>query len=215
MTRSYKHLFFDLDHTLWDHHRNANETLTDIYQSFNLNQFASFNVDQFQYAFHKINHALWQDYHLGLIVQEDIRKERFRSVLDSLGVEGYSSCDQLSADYLHQCPSKSNLMPYTLEVLKYLKDKKYSMTIITNGFSDIQDIKMNGSGLQGYFDRVITSNQAGWLKPHKQIFDFAVKQADVAKSDCLMVGDNLSTDIEGARNAGIDQVFYDYASTLR
>ena len=83
------------------------------------------------------------------------------------------------------------------------------MTIITNGFSDIQDIKIHGSGLRSYFDEVITSSQTGWLKPHKQIFEYAVKQADVANSDCLMVGDNLSTDIEGARNAGIDQVFYD------
>ena len=117
MTKSYKHLFFDLDHTLWDHQRNANEVLTEIYQSYNLNQFASFNVDQFQYAFHNINHGLWQDYHLGLKAKEDIRKERFRSVLDSLGVEGYSSCDRISDDYLQRCPKKSNLMPYTLEVL--------------------------------------------------------------------------------------------------
>ena len=100
------------------------------------------------------------------------------------------------------------LMPYTLEVLEYLKDKKYAMTIITNGFSEIQDLKMSGSGLQGYFDRVITSKQAGWLKPHRQIFDFAVKQADVAKSDCLMVGDNQLVDIQGAQKIGMDGVFF-------
>lgn len=208
MTKPYKHLFFDLDHTLWDHQSNANETLADIYNDFQLYQLSDFNVNQFQDTFHKINHNLWHEYHQGLVDQAYIRNTRFKKVLSALGLEVYDSDTELTEEYLSRCPRKSNLMPHTLEVLEYLK-VRYPMTIITNGFAEIQDIKMNSSGLIGYFDLVITSEQTGWLKPDRKIFDFAVRHARVSPAECLMIGDNPATDMEGARMAGIDQIYYD------
>ena len=208
MTKLYKHLFFDLDHTLWDHYTNANETLNDLFSEFELGLLDNVSVHQFQDTFHEINHALWHKYHLGLVDQQFIRKERFRKVLKVLGVDNFAADTELANEYLIRCPQKSNLMPYALEALNYLK-KRYPMTIITNGFYEIQEIKLISSGLKIYFDRIITSEQTGWLKPKQEIFDFAVKHANVAKSECLMVGDNPATDIEGARQAGIDQVYYD------
>ena len=108
----------------------------------------------------------------------------------------------MTEEYLSRCPRKSNLMPHTLEVLEYLK-VRYPMTIITNGFAEIQDIKMNSSGLIRYFDLVITSEQTGWLKPDRKIFDFAVQHARVSPAECLMIGDNPATDI-GRRSHGWD-----------
>lgn len=208
MTKPYKHLFFDLDHTLWDHQSNANETLADIYNSNEIFRLADFNVNQFQDTFHEINHKLWHEYHLGHIDQAYIRNTRFKKVLGALGLEVYDSDMDFTDEYLSRCPRKSNLMPHTLEVLEYLK-VRYPMTIITNGFAEIQDIKMNSSGLIGYFDLVITSEQTGWLKPDRKIFDFAVQHARVSPAECLMIGDNPATDMEGARMAGIDQIYYD------
>ncbi len=208
MTRLYKHLFFDLDHTLWDHQSNANETLADIYNDFELDRLSDFNLNQFQDTFHKINHNLWREYHLGRIDQAQIRNTRFKKVLSALDLEVFDSDMELAEKYLSQCPCKSNLMPHALEVLDYLKER-YPMTIITNGFDEIQHIKMVNSGLIGYFDLVITSERSGWLKPHHKIFDFAVQHARVSAAECLMIGDNPATDIKGAREAGIDQIYYD------
>lgn len=208
MTRQYKHLFFDLDHTLWDHQSNANETLADIYNDFQLFQLSEFNVSEFQDTFHRINHGLWHEYHLGLIDQDYIRNTRFKMILSALGIEIYDSEMELGKEYLSRCPRKSNLMPHALEVLDYLK-VRYPMTIITNGFAETQEIKIASSGLLEYFDLVITSEQAGWLKPHHKIFDFAVQHAKVTAAECLMIGDNPATDIEGARMVGIDQIYYD------
>ncbi len=201
-------MFFDLDHTLWDHQSNANETLEDIYNSFELFQWSRFNVNEFQETFHKVNFGLWSKYDLGLIDKAYIRNTRFKKVLGALGLPTFDSDVDMSDEYLSRCPLKTNLMPHTLEVLEYLK-VRYPMTIITNGFDEIQNTKMTSSGLTEYFDLIVTSEQSGWLKPNQRIFDYAVKHAKVTSAECLMIGDNPSTDIEGARKAGIDQVFYD------
>ena len=203
----YKHLFFDLDHTLWDHQSNADETLADLYQDYQLFKFGAFSERSFQDTFHKVNHALWHDYHQGKVDQHFIRNERFKKVLSTLGVTDFEEYLEIGAAYLHRCPRKGYLMPYTLETLQYL-DSRYSMTIITNGFEEVQDVKLANSGISKYFDLVITSEKAGWLKPHKGIFDYALSQVKVDRTECVMIGDNPDTDISGARDAGIDQIYY-------
>lgn len=206
MKRRYTHLFFDLDHTLWDHHKNANETLGELHLEFKMD-FLGVTVDRFQQVFHDVNHQLWYDYHLRVINQESIREERFPKVMSALGVKDYQHSSDLGEQYLFRCPRKSNLMPNTLEVLDYLK-QKYSMTIITNGFHEIQSVKINNSGLQGYFDRIVTSGEAGCLKPHRGIFDYALESANARGPESVMIGDNPVTDITGAKEAGIDQIYY-------
>lgn len=204
----YKHLFFDLDHTLWDHHRNANETLNDLFTDYDFADYWEFTVDEFISTFHRINFQLWDQYHEGTIDQVYIREERFPQVLCTLGVDRSDVPEELAEEYLRRCPRKSHLMPHTLEVLNYLQDR-YPMSIITNGFSEVQDTKLSSSGLSGYFTMVITSQVAGKLKPHPQIFHYALEQINATGSDCVMIGDNPVTDIAGARSAGIDQIYYD------
>lgn len=206
MKRRYTHLFFDLDHTLWDHYKNANETLEELHSEFDLD-YLGFTAIQLQQVFHEVNHQLWYDYHLGEIDQESIRKERFPKVMHALGVSDYQHSSDLGKQYLLRCPKKSNLMPNTLEVLDYLK-QKYAMTIITNGFHEIQSVKIANSGLQSYFDRIVTSGEAGCLKPHRGIFDYALESAQVRGPESVMIGDNPVTDITGAKEAGIDQIYY-------
>jgi len=205
--KRYRHLFFDLDQTLWDHDCNANQTLTDLYHEFHLNLNHGFGFEDFHRVFHQVNHGLWHDYHKGKVVKGFIREERFRMVMEILEVPHYEYSRDMGARYLELCPRKGNLMPHAIETLEYLK-KKYPMTIITNGFDEIQDIKLTSSGIDKYFKSVITSEKAGWLKPHQGIFDFAMKQANVSCGECIMIGDNPVTDIAGARNSGIDQVYF-------
>ena len=166
-----------------------------------------FSVFRFQQVFHEVNHQLWYEYHLGAIDQDFIRKERIPKVMSALGVNDYQHSSELGKQYLFRCPRKSNLMPNTLEVLDYLK-QKYSMTIITNGFYEVQSVKILNSGLHGYFDRIVTSGEAGCLKPHRGIFDYALDSAKVRGPESVMIGDNPVTDITGAKEAGIDQIYY-------
>ncbi len=205
---SYKHLFFDLDHTLWDHHRNANETLDDLFEDYNLHQICKGSSSDFQEVFHDINHHLWEQYHLGEIDQQYIRDRRFPLVLGKLGALDGDIPKGLPEEYLLRCPQKPHLLPFALEVLDYLKDK-YQLTIITNGFSDVQDVKMRSSGLDAYFEHVVTSEQAGHLKPNPQIYYYTMGLFKAPSHHCLMIGDNAQTDIAGAQAIGMDQVYYD------
>ena len=204
----YKHLFFDLDHTLWDHRRNADETLKDLYHDYQFTKLWDFTPENFIDTFHFINHQLWDRYHQGVIDQQFIRTKRFPLVLSELGVDASQLPQGLAEEYLERCPRKPHLMPNALETLEYLYDH-YPMSIITNGFSEIQDTKMSCSGLDRFFHVVITSEQAGQLKPHPQIFHFALQQVNQSQHDCVMIGDNPVTDIEGAQASGMAQVYYD------
>jgi putative hydrolase of the HAD superfamily len=150
---------------------------------------------------------------MGLVDQNFIREERFSKVLSVLGVKNFSYSPELGEEYLFHCPRKTNLMPHTLETLDYLKSR-YPMTIITNGFNEIQELKLTSSGIHEYFDLVITSGHTGYLKPHRSIFDFAIRHADACCSECIMIGDNPITDISGAKDAGIDQIYYNSRACL-
>ena len=206
--KKYKHLLFDLDHTLWDHRANADDTLSELFSKYSLGSLVPSGVEGLRDAFHKTNFELWDLYNTGKVDQHYIRTQRFSLVMKLLGVRNFQFSQELSRDYLSYCPRKSNLMPYALEVLEYLKPR-YRMSVITNGFAEIQDLKLSSSGLTGYFEAVITSEQAGSLKPHPDIFNYALKKAGMSSADCIMIGDNPTTDIQGARGVGIDQIYYD------
>lgn len=190
---------------------NANETLEELFHEFNLAGYGKFDIPTFQEAFHTINQGLWHQYHQGQVDQLYIRKERFKRVMESLKIQDFQHSEIMGAQYLSACPRKGYLMPYAIETLEYLQ-ARYPMSIITNGFDEIQDVKMSTSGLTKYFNSVVTSEKAGSLKPHKEIFDFAMKKAAANATECLMIGDNPVTDIGGAINSGIDQVYYNSRS---
>jgi len=205
----YKHLFFDLDDTLWDSKRNSTEALCELFGKYRLDSTFGFTEENFVAHFHQVNYALWDRYSAGEIDQLQLRQIRFPLVFQALGVTDVPATEPMQDDYLTICPRKPHLMPHTFEVLDYLKDK-YHLHIITNGFDDVQFIKMNSSGITGYFMEVVTALRAGCQKPNRQIFDFARQRAQADCSDCLMIGDNLLADIAGARNAEMDHVFYNH-----
>ena len=214
----YKHLFFDLDHTLWDFDANAKATLTDLYGIFELDKkiAAPFEELYRKYLYH--NEILWDRYHNGLITADDLKwKRMYRTLLDfKIGNEQLSK--DMSAQFLELLPTKKILFPHTVEILEYLKAKGYSLHLITNGFEKTQWSKINNSGLAQYFTQMITSEASNSLKPKKEIFEYALNKSGALLPESLMLGDNLDADIQGAINAGMDAVFVNHinaSTTLR
>jgi putative hydrolase of the HAD superfamily len=206
----YKHLFFDLDHTLWDFDSNAKATLTDLYALFELDKKVAAPFDDFyrKYLYH--NEILWNKYHHGLITAEDLKwKRMWRTLLDfKIGDEKLSK--ELSGKFLEILPTKKLLFPHTTQLLDYLLQKNYVLHLITNGFEKTQWSKINNSGLAKYFTHMITSEASNSLKPKKEIFDYAMAKAGAFLKESIMIGDNLDADIQGAINAGMDSVFVNH-----
>ncbi|TGE17036.1 noncanonical pyrimidine nucleotidase, YjjG family [Hymenobacter elongatus] len=205
--KPYRHLFFDLDHTLWDFEKNADETLRVLFELHDLGRFGTFTVDTFIDRYRDVNHALWRLYQSNKITQQQLRSVRFVRTLAKLGVAEAEVPATISQQFTELLPRKSAVFPFTYEVLDYLQTK-YTLHLITNGFKDIQHVKLASSGLTDYFQEVVTSECSGHLKPDTRMFSHALARAGATAAESLMIGDNLECDVLGAYNAGIDQVYF-------
>ena len=206
----YKHLFFDLDHTLWDFNANAKVTLTEIYSFFNLETLGVKPFENFYTHYLHHNEILWNRYHKGYITGEELKWKRMWRTLLEFKIGDEKLARDISAKFLELLPVKKMLFPHTIEILDYLAAKDYQLHMITNGFEKTQWSKLNNSGLGTYFKHVITSEASNSLKPRKQIFDFAMQKAGATLDNSIMLGDNLDADIKGAMNAGMDSVFVNH-----
>jgi putative hydrolase of the HAD superfamily len=206
----YKHLFFDLDHTLWDFDTNAKITLSEIFTEFELHLKVTPDFDDFYRKYLHHNEILWERYQKGFIGADELKwKRMWRTLLDfKIGDEVLSK--QLSQRFLEILPTKKELFPHTMEILTYLTNKKYCLHLITNGFEKTQWSKIKNSGMDHFFSQVITSEASNSLKPKKEIFEYAMMKAKANLRESIMIGDNLDADIQGAINAGIDSVFVNH-----
>ncbi|MES2519557.1 MAG: YjjG family noncanonical pyrimidine nucleotidase [Bacteroidota bacterium] len=203
----YKHIFFDLDHTLWDHNTNSKIALEEVYHHFDLQTLGVPSSSQFYLKFNEINHQLWDKYEAGRISQPELRHSRFRLIFSQLGVDNHAVCDELSETYISISSKKHNLLPNAKNTLEYLFPK-YPLHIITNGFDEIQSVKMNAGQITHFFKEVVTSQNSGYKKPDSRIFEYALKKVGAVAQECLMIGDSFQSDIVGATRAGIDAVFF-------
>lgn len=206
MTR-YRHIFFDLDNTLWDFEASSSEAFRMLYTHFGLADRGVGSIEVFSERYHRFNDALWALYREGGIAKEVLRSLRFKQTLESFDISEPGLDEDLSEYYLHYAPRIVRLEPGAVDLLDYLK-KKYKLHLITNGFSEVQYVKLNEGGLSQYFDRIITSEEAGVKKPDCAIFRLALSRAGASAYESLMVGDDPEVDIEGARSCGMNQVFY-------
>lgn len=205
--KRYKCIFFDLDHTLWDYETNSREALFDLYGAFRLHERGVAVFDDFHLKFREVNVALWAQYDRGLITSDVIRKERFRQIFASFDVYDDQLCDKISVEYLAICPMKPHVMPGAVETLEYLS-QSYKLTVITNGFDEIQHVKLASGRISHFFDHLITSQRAGHKKPAREIFEFALQLNGISASEAIMIGDNPIIDIGGARNASLDAILF-------
>ena len=211
---AYKDLFFDLDHTLWDFETNSKETIQELYNTHRLADLGIVDFDGFYSTYSAHNHRLWDRYTKGYIKQEELRWKRVYLSLLDFKVANEPLAKQMSQSYLEILPNKKHLFPYTIEILEYLKQKDYKMHLITNGFESVQFKKIKNSGLQDYFIEVITSEASNSLKPQKEIFEYALKNANASVEKSIMIGDNESADIQGGINIGMDTIFVNHIQVV-
>lgn len=206
--KKYTHLFFDLDHTLWDYDRNVLESLSELFVQHNLTDAGIPDVDAFVKSFYAVNFKLWALYDVGKISKESLRETRFKLIFEHAGANPNWVFRDLEEDFMYRTSSKPHVLPYTKEILAFLRPR-YGLHIISNGFNESQFKKMEASGLTPFFDLVVTSETTGHKKPDPRIFQYAMEQLRTVHTDCIMIGDNPNSDILGAIRAQIDNVYFD------
>jgi len=206
MSTKYKSLFFDLDDTLWDTWHNNKETLEEVYTDYQFNRhYESFEMFFQRYMPHNL--MLWEKYRNHEIDRQTLIIERFLHVLRPMGITDNDYILSLNRDFLQRTTSKTKLIPEAIELLEYLMPF-YRLFILSNGFREIQALKMQNAGLAPYFEKIILSEDACIQKPHQEIFDFALKNTNSRRNESLMIGDCYEADIEGAYHAKIDQLWF-------
>src|SRR6202012_6216045 len=205
--KQYNHIFLDLDHTIWDFDKNAEETLHELYAIHKLEESGLHSADLFIETYTRNNHKLWAQYHVGEITKDYLREARFRTTFLELGLHPDVIPNGFEDDYVKLCPTKTNLFPDAHEVLTYLKSK-YVLHLISNGFKESTETKIAGSNIGGYFDQVIISENVGVNKPDPAIFQHALDVSGAKKEESLMIGDSIEADVRGAMNFGMDAIFF-------
>jgi putative hydrolase of the HAD superfamily len=204
---NYHHIFFDLDLTLWDFNKNSKEVLTELFSELKITEKHSLDFDEFHRVYLQVNEQLWNEYRKNNVSKEELRNKRFKETFKSFNVSDSEIEQAMSEEYIKRSPFKKHLFPYAKEVLEYLSGK-YQLHIITNGFEEVQHIKLESCEIKHYFKNIITSESAGHKKPHPGIFHYSLYRAKSKPGKSIMVGDHLEIDILGAKNAGLDQVFF-------
>jgi putative hydrolase of the HAD superfamily len=210
----YRHIFFDLDHTIWDFDKNAEETLYELYDIYKLNEIGLPSAALFIETYTRHNHRLWAEYHTGKITKNELRETRFKTTFLELGVQPELIPLAFEDDYVSLCPTKTNLFPYAHETLDYLQNK-YTLHLISNGFKESSELKIGNTNIGGYFQNVIISEVVGVNKPDPAIFAHALNLAGAVKDESLMIGDSLEADVYGALNFGMDAIYFNPFNKLK
>ncbi|HAK00004.1 MAG TPA: noncanonical pyrimidine nucleotidase, YjjG family [Bacteroidales bacterium] len=203
--KHYKHIFFDLDRTLYDFDQNNRNTLKEIYTIAAKDHKDNGGFEKFLNAYKIINKGLWQKYKNKEISKEQLNHSRFSQTLQQTGYDP-NMAQNLADAYIRLSPFQVQLMPHCIEILDYLCGK-YALHIITNGFSEIQFQKLERCRLSAYFQQILVSEEAGAQKPEMAIFDLAFSKTGATPQNSLIVGDDPQCDILGGMNAGMDQVW--------
>jgi putative hydrolase of the HAD superfamily len=203
----YKDIFIDLDKTIWDFDRNARATFEEIFKKFDLGSDSNFGLDQFIAVYTRINEMFWSLYRENKIKKEVLNIRRFELTLNEFGIDDLILATHIAEDYITLSPLKTLLLPHSREALEYLRSK-YRLHIITNGFEEVQQKKLDVSDLRKYFATITTSEEAGVKKPEMPIFRLALLKASALPSESLMIGDDLVVDMAGARNVGMDTLYF-------
>ena len=205
--KTYKHVFFDLDRTLWDFDAAAEVAFERIYDKYNLKSLGIPSAHEFHEVYHPLNEQLWVLYRENRITKDDLNRSRFLKPLEHYGIHDVELADHLSVDYMFYSPRIVRLVPGAMELLEYLKPK-YHLHLITNGFQEVQDTKLSLSGMKPFFETLTVSEEVGVKKPDPEFFFYALRKANAKSEESIVIGDEMAVDIDGARVAGIDQIFF-------
>ncbi len=201
-----KHIFFDLDHTLWDFEKNSTLAFQQIFEELEINLV----INTFLKVYKPINFQYWKQYREEKTTKEKLKYGRLKDTFDILKTPISDQWINLIADkYLQYLPTYNHLFDGAIELLEYLQTK-YQLHIITNGFEDIQEKKIKKSRIKKYFQHIITSEKVGVKKPNYKIFQYALKTANANPKESYMIGDNLEADIFGAMNCSMNVIYCNF-----
>ncbi|CAN5524035.1 YjjG family noncanonical pyrimidine nucleotidase [soil metagenome] len=203
----YETIFFDLDHTLWDFETNSKEALFELATKYQFLEKGIPSVNHFLTEYFAINELLWEQYRKNEIGKDALRYDRFHLALKKFEIDDFELATSIGNDYVAIAPYKTNLFPDAIEVLEYLKSK-YTLHIITNGFEETQHLKLSNSKLNPYFSEIITSERSGFKKPDEKMFQFSFDLTNAKPETSLMIGDSLEADVLGAKECGMNQVYF-------
>ncbi|RFC53734.1 YjjG family noncanonical pyrimidine nucleotidase [Brumimicrobium aurantiacum] len=203
-----KDVFFDLDRTLWDFERNSENALRVIYDEAKIGNHAA-SFEHFLETYKVINARYWKNYSEGKIDKLSLRNGRFTDTLKEFKIVNEKLGGQLNNRYLEISPFQTQLFPSTKEVLTELKNNNYRLHIITNGFKEVQFIKLKNSGIIEFFEDILCSEEVGKSKPHPLVFECALKRTKAKAKHSIMIGDDFTADVIGAENVGIRGVLFD------
>lgn len=199
-------VFFDLDHTLWDFDRNSALAFENVFKKHKI----KLSLPDFLKEYEPINLIYWKKYREETVTKEQLRRGRLADTFEIFKIKfPLEIIDAMATSYIEELPVNNHLLLDTVQILEYLVTK-YNLHIITNGFQEVQYLKLNNSGIKKYFSTVTTSEEVGLKKPHPVIFEIALKKACVSPQKSIMIGDSLEADIIGAKNAGMNTLFFNY-----
>lgn len=207
MKKKYTHLFFDLDNTLWDFERNSRSAMRLTFEHFQFGN-TKIDFDLFFKVYSKHNKNLWDSYRKKEVGKKEVIQRRFQNTFDDLGIKN-AIPETINDFYLNEMPKQRFLIDGALDLLDYLKKRRYRLFIITNGFSEVQHNKLKSSGLYPYFDKIFISEEIKSPKPTREIFEHAIRSSNAKKIQSMMIGDDWGADVLGAINFGIDVVYFD------
>ncbi|MEZ4875830.1 MAG: YjjG family noncanonical pyrimidine nucleotidase [Flavobacteriaceae bacterium] len=201
-----EHIFFDLDHTLWDFDRNSRLAFERVFKAHNI----AIALDAFMEVYEPINFSYWKLYREERVTKQELRRGRFFYAFKPFGIHFEDpELDVLATSYIDELPKNNFLFDGVVEVLDYLSSR-YILHIITNGFEEVQHLKLKNSGIAAYFKTVTTSEEVGSKKPNPVIFQTALEKATAFPHNSLMIGDTFEADILGAEAVGMKTLFYNY-----
>jgi putative hydrolase of the HAD superfamily len=201
-----KHIFFDLDHTLWDFETNSDIAFETIFKRHEV----KVNLQKFLNYYRGINEHYWKLYRDEKITKEELRLGRLKDTFVKINHNAdLQLLERLAVDYIKVLPNNNQLFVGAHEILEHLY-VNYKLHIITNGFNEVQYEKIKNSRLTKYFDKIITSEAAGVKKPNPIIFEYALAMTKASSTESIMIGDNWEADIMGAKDAGLDVIFCNY-----
>jgi len=204
MFQNKKHIFFDLDHTLWDFDKNSAFAFEIIFKKHQI----PIAVNEFIQHYIPINQQYWKLYQTNQVSHEHLRFYRLKDSFDAVNYQtDHTLIHQLSQDYIHYLPENNHLFDGAIEILDYLS-YHYKLHIITNGFSEVQTRKLKNANISHYFETITNSEMAGVKKPHPNIFNFALSLANATIQESVMIGDSIEADIQGALSIGMDVIYF-------
>ena len=207
--KNIRHIFFDLDNTLWDHRKNAYLTLKEIYKRENVQEKYNLGFEDFHREYFTINERLWAQIRDGEIDKDYLRKHRFYDSFLFFGIDDYDLAQVFEQNFLDEILNYNDLVEGAFELLEYLSEKGYTLHILSNGFKEVTYRKCELSGIQNYFKTITSADELNVRKPQPEIYEYALKKANAKKEESIMIGDDWIADVEGALSFGIDAVFFD------